>query len=231
MKEQAILVDTTHCTGCNSCSYRCIQEFGDHAEAAKGLFRNIVLIKDQGVVRQQCMNCKDAQCVKASAGALKKSSYGPVLADDSKVKDGKAIVDACPFHAAHYDEASNKLVNCNLCAHRLTAGQKPACVDACPAGALESGDYEEMAARAKQLASARKLKIYGLNENGGTHVIILTKVDPVGLGYLKVKGSLRAELMPDLAAGPLVAGAIYTGLKKFSERKAAVELTESSKND
>jgi len=227
MKEQAILVDTSQCTGCNSCSYRCIQEFSDHEVAARGMFRNIVLIKDQGIVRKQCMNCKDPQCVKVSAGALTKSAYGPVLVDDSKVKNGKAIADACPFHAAHYDETSKKLVNCNLCAHRLAAGQLPACVDACPAGALQSGDYEEMSARAKQLAATKQLRIYGLNENGGTHVIILTKVDPVGLGYPKVKGHLRAELTMELAAGPLVAGTLYAGFKKYDERRKAVELTEN----
>jgi len=227
MKEQAILVDTTHCTGCNSCSYRCIQEFHEHDVAARGVFRNIVLIKDHGVLRQQCMNCKDPQCVKASGGALTKSSYGPVLVDNAKIKNAKAIADACPFHAAHFDETTNKLINCNLCAHRLAAGQKPACVDACPAGALESGDYEEMVARAKQRAAAKKLKIYGLNENGGTHVIILTKADPVSLGYPKVKGNLRAELTGDLTAGPLVAGALYAGLKKLSERRTAVKSAET----
>jgi Fe-S-cluster-containing dehydrogenase component len=229
MKEQAILVDTTHCTGCNSCSYRCIQEFGDHEVAARGMFRNIVLIKDQGIVRQQCMNCRDAQCVKASEGALTKSAYGPVLVDDSKLKNAKAVTEACPFHAAHYDETSKKLVNCNLCAHRLVEGKQPACVDACPAGALQSGDYEQMSALAKQLAASKHLKVYGLNENGGTHVIILTKVDPVGLGYPKVKGSLRAELTTELSAGPLVAGVLYAGFKKYSERRTAVEQTENKK--
>ena len=231
MKEQAILVDTTHCTGCNTCSYRCIQEFGEHDQAARGMFRSVVLIKDHGVVKQQCMNCKDAQCVKASAGALTKSAYGPVLVDASKVKDGKAIADSCPFHAAQYDEVSKKLINCNLCAHRLTAGQKPACVEACPAGALQSGDYEEMSARARQLAAGKHLKIYGLQENGGTHVIILTKTDPVALGYPKVKGRLRADLTTDLAAAPLVAGALYAGFKKYSERRTAVEQTENKKAD
>jgi formate dehydrogenase iron-sulfur subunit len=152
-----------------------------------------------------------------------------VLVDDSKLKNGKAVTDACPFHAAHYDETSKKLANCNLCAHRLAEGKPPACVDACPAGALQSGDYEAMAARAKQLAASKKLKIYGLNENGGTHVIILTKADPVALGYPKVKGRLRAELTTELAAGPLVAGALYAGFKKYSERRTAVEVAENNK--
>jgi len=224
MKEQAILYDTTYCTGCNTCTYKCIQEFGDHELAARGLFRTVVQIKDDGMVRKQCMHCKDPQCVQASAGAFTKSAYGPVLLDVAKLKDGQRVANACPFHAIQFDAKSGKAINCDLCAHRLTAGQKPACVDACITGALQSGNYEEMAAKAKELAASKKLKIYGLKENGGTHVIILTKANPVALGYPSVaRKRLQAELTGDLTALPLLAGAVYAGLKKYSERRAAVE--------
>ena len=222
MKEQAILVDTTYCTGCNTCSYKCIQEFGDHELASRGLFRTVVQIQDDGVLRRQCMNCKDPQCVQASSGAFTKSAYGPVLLDVAKLKDGEKVAKSCPFNALHYDEKSGKIVHCNMCAHRLANGKQPACVEACPAGALQSGDYDEMAAKAKQLATSKKLKIYGLNENGGAHVIILTKADPVALGYPNVgKKRLQAD-MTGITALPLVAGAVYAGLKKYSDRRADV---------
>ncbi len=225
MKEQAILVDTTYCTGCNSCTYRCIQEFGEHDLAARGFFRTFVQITDDGMVKKQCMSCKDPQCVKASMGAFTKSAYGPVLVNVAQVKGAKDAADACPFHALQYDEKTNKVINCNMCAHRLSAGQQPACVEACPSGALQSGDYETMAAKAKQLAADKKLKIYGMNENGGTHLIILTKADPVALGYPKVAKKHLAELTGDLTALPLVAGALYAGFKKYSDRRATVERT------
>jgi len=81
-----------------------------------------------------------------------------------------------------------------------------------------------MAAKAKELAASKKLKIYGLKENGGTHVLILTKADPVVLGYPAVgRKRLQAELTGDLSALPLVAGAVYAGLKKYGDRRAAVE--------
>ncbi len=221
MKEQAILVDTTYCTGCNSCTYKCIQEFREHDLAARGFFRTFVQITDDGMVKKQCMSCKDPQCVKASPGAFTKSAYGPVLVNAAQVKNEKDAVGACPFHALQYDDKTNQVINCNMCAHRLTAGQKPACVEACPSGALQSGDYEAMAAKAKQRAADKKLKIYGLNENGGTHVIILTKADPVALGYPKVATRHLANL--EL---PLAAGALYLGFKTFSDRREAVEKAE-----
>ena len=228
MKDQALLYDSSYCTGCNSCAYKCIQEFSEHALAAKGIFRTIALIKDDGVQKKQCMQCKEPQCVEASQGAFSKTPYGSVVVDGEKLKDGKKVAAACPFHAVQQDETSGKVVNCNLCAHRQVAGQKPACVDACLTGALQAGPYEEMVAKAKELAAKRKLHIYGLRENGGTRVLILTKAIPAALGYPNVaKKGLRAGLTESLSAAPLVAGAVYAGLKKYNDRRTAVAQTDS----
>jgi formate dehydrogenase iron-sulfur subunit len=227
MKEQAILFNSTYCTGCNTCTYKCVQEFGDQSIAAQGLFRTLVLIKDDGILKKQCMQCKDPQCVEASQGAFTKTAYGAVLMEGEKLKDGKTVAGACPFHAIQQDGASGKVIDCNLCAHRLTEGRKPACVEVCLSGALESGDYEVMVAKAKDLASSKKLHIYGLKENGGTRLLILTKADPVSLGYPNVgRKRLRAGLIEDLGATPLLAGAVYVGLKKYSDRRAAVAATQ-----
>ncbi len=230
MKEQAILIDSTHCTGCNSCSYKCIQEFGDHEAAARGVFRSVALIKDEGVFHQQCMHCKDPQCVKTAAGAMTKTGYGAVLIDASKLKNGKEVAEACPFHAAQYDDTAKTLAKCNLCAHRVSEGKPPACVEACPAGALQSGDYDTIVATAKQLAASKKLKIYGLKENGGTHVLILTKVNPAVLGYPQVPArKIQVSMMEDLGALPVVAGAVFAGLKKYDARRSEVQKAEKSK--
>ena len=48
MKEYAILLDSTYCTGCNSCGYRCIQEFQYHDLATRGHFRTFVQVNDEG---------------------------------------------------------------------------------------------------------------------------------------------------------------------------------------
>src|SRR5512142_860239 len=136
MKEHAILLDTTACTGCNSCTYRCIQEFGDHEMAARGVFRSIAEIKDEGVYHQLCMHCKDPQCAKAApAGAFTKTAYGAVLYDPQKTQGDKKGAEACPFHGVQYDEKTHNVAKCTMCAHRVSAGKEPACVDACPASA------------------------------------------------------------------------------------------------
>lgn len=229
MKEYAFLYDSTYCTGCNTCSYRCIQEFRDHDQAARGVFKTFVQIHDHGMYDKRCMHCKDPQCVSAcSSGALTKSTYGPVLFDSAKCTGDKHCVSSCPFHAIQFDEVTKKAVNCNMCAHKVSEGKVPVCVDACPSGALQFGEYSAMVARANELAASGKLRVYGLKENGGTNVIILTKEDPALLGYPAVsKKHVRAQVFPNaFSALPLVAGAVYTGLKKLGERRADVSAVE-----
>jgi formate dehydrogenase iron-sulfur subunit len=233
MKDYAILLDTTYCTGCNTCTYRCIQEFRDHDAAARGVFRNFVQLKDAGLYDQRCMQCKEPQCVKACpSGALTKSGYGPVLYEAAKCTGDKHCVGACPFQGVQFDETKKKIVKCTMCAHRVSEGKLPACVEVCPSGALQFGEYSEMVTLANTLAAKGKLKVYGLQENGGTHVIILTRVDPVALGYPKVgkRQARSAKLATDLAGLPLVAGAVYVGLRKLSDRKTSVELSEGRDN-
>jgi formate dehydrogenase iron-sulfur subunit len=156
-----------------------------------------------------------------------------VLFDAAKCTGNKLCVSSCPFHAIHFDEVTKKAVNCNMCAHKVSEGKAPVCMEACPSGALQFGEYAAMVTRANELAASRKLKVYGLKENGGTNVIVLAKVDPALLGYPSVgKKHLRAQMLPnEFAALPLVAGAVYTGLKKLSERRADVALEDADRKN
>jgi len=233
MKEYAILLDNTFCTGCNSCAYRCIQEFRYHDQASKGLFRTFVTINDGGLYQKRCMHCLDPQCVKnCPVKALTKSDYGPVLYDAKICIGCQTCVRVCPFHIPQFDADSKKIVKCSLCAQRLGVGKQPACVEVCPTGALQFGEYKAMKALALKLAREKKLKLYGSEENGGTHLFVLAKEDPVAAGYPNVakrmlKGG-RASLDGNLGV-PVMAALAVTGLKKFSERRARVEAEENNK--
>jgi Fe-S-cluster-containing dehydrogenase component len=227
MKEYALLLDTTYCTGCNTCAYRCVQEFRYHDQASKGFFRTFVQTNDEGLYQKRCMHCFAPECVKACpANALTKSDYGPVLFDKDKCVGAKACVDACPFNVPQFDPLTQKIIKCSMCAHRVTDNKQPACVEVCPTGALQFGTYQEMRTRARALAKKRKLQIYGLDENGGTHLFVLTKGSAVAMGYPKVaKKPLKANKAS--MEGPLaltgIAALAYAGLKKFDERKSRIE--------
>jgi Fe-S-cluster-containing dehydrogenase component len=162
MKEYAILLDNTFCTGCNTCGYRCIQEFRYHDQAAKGLFRTFVQINDEGLYQKRCMHCLDPQCVKnCPVKALTKSDYGPVLYSAQTCIGCRTCTKVCPFQVPQFDEAAKKIVKCSLCAQRLGDGKQPACVEVCPTGALQFGEYKAMKSQAVKLAKEKKLALYG----------------------------------------------------------------------
>lgn len=235
MKQYAILYDSTYCTGCNTCSYRCVQEFREHDVAARGVFKNFVQILDDGMYTRRCMQCSDPQCVGAcSSGALTKSEYGAVLFDGDKCKGDAKCVSACAFHGIQLDTVTHKAVKCNMCAHRLVEDKPPVCVDACPTKALQFGEMSQMLALAKEVAKRDGLKIYGAKENGGTHFIVLTRQQPTALGYPAVP-TKRAGISTPANVGslPLVAGVALAGLETLRRRREEVsrEQTESKGND
>jgi formate dehydrogenase iron-sulfur subunit len=233
MKEYAILYDSTYCTGCNTCSYRCIQEFREHDTAARGIFRNLIEIKDEGMYDQRCMQCADPQCVHAcAAGALTKSNSGAVLFNTDRCTGDGHCVSACPFHGIKLDTVTRKAVKCNMCAHRLVEGRAPVCIEACPAKALQFGELSQMLVLAQETAKKGNLKLYGAKENGGTHFIILTKEAPASLGYPAVAAthSGKHAIAARLGALPLVAGVALAGLQKLTKRREEVARQESDAN-
>jgi Fe-S-cluster-containing dehydrogenase component len=228
MKAKAVLYDSTICTGCNSCSYRCIQEFRYHEQASRGFFRDLVLIKDDGLFQKRCMHCLEPACVKnCPAEALTKSDYGPVLLDVDKCVGCGTCAGVCPFEVPQIDQVKMKMVKCSLCAHWSGEGRQPACVEVCSTGALQFGDYNDMAAQALKAAPTRKLHLYGLKENGGTSTFILSKAAPTALGYPEVpKGPLKVKKggMESTLAAPALAALAFAGFKKFSERRSRIEV-------
>jgi Fe-S-cluster-containing dehydrogenase component len=225
MKEYAILLDDTYCTGCNTCAYRCVQEFRYHKQAEKGFFRTFVMTNDDGLYHKRCMHCADAECVKnCPVKALTKSGYGPVLYSAETCIGCGTCVSVCPFGIPKLDEATKKIVKCSMCAHKAGKGVKPSCVEVCPTGALRFGEYGEMMKAATDLAKKGKLTVFGRTEAGGTHLLILTKGDPSAKGYPNVakappkgkKSFTEAIEMPSIAAAAMV------GFEKLIERKEKV---------
>lgn len=233
MKQYGILIDTSYCTGCNTCSYRCIQEFRSHTQAADGLFKTFVTINDGGLYHKRCMHCVNPECVKVCpVNALTKSEYGPVLYDREKCIGCQSCVKACPFSIPQYDAKTQKIVKCSLCAHRIAEGKETACAEACPTGAIQFGELKAILAKAKETAKKRKMTIYGLNEAQGTGTFILIAGNPQKAGYIDVKkgpAKIKKSSVDLIGVMPIMAGAIIGGLKKLEERKKKIAEEKENK--
>jgi len=194
----AILIDTKRCTGCERCVRACKLENGLGPDrpwrgqgAVDGLsatrFSTILRLpnaegpKDH-FVRQQCRHCLEPACVSAClVGAMEKTLWGPVIYHPEKCMGCRYCMAACPYGIPRYDwdRAVPEVRKCTLCYPRIIQGKPPACVEACPEGALEYGDRAKLLARAESRLEANPdyvQEVFGKYEVGGTSVLYISDV-------------------------------------------------------
>ena len=128
-------------------------------------------------------------CVSAcTVGALRKTPQGPVVYDAHKCIGCRYCQYACAFGVPAYEwENPLGLIHkCQMCVSRLAEGQKPACVEACPSGALRFGRRDELLAQAHAQIESNPGRyidhIYGEHEVGGTSVLYMSAVPFSELG-------------------------------------------------
>jgi formate dehydrogenase iron-sulfur subunit len=200
-----ILIDLTRCTGCGSCALACKES--NHlpqAEAKPQAFdsntytfvetRSVATTEGEAetrYVKRQCMHCLNAACVAACpAAAMHKSAEGPVIYRPERCLGCRYCQIACPFGVPAF-EWQNGLTpvisKCWLCYSRLQEGQRPACVEACPTGALRFGRRDELLAQAHaQIATAPERyvdHVFGEFEVGGTSMLYLSDIPFEELGF------------------------------------------------
>jgi formate dehydrogenase iron-sulfur subunit len=240
-----VLIDLTRCSGCQSCALACkvSNAMPLPTEAPTGLSSGALSFVDTRpesagsdvYVKRQCMHCLHPACVSAcTVGALRKTALGPVVYDADKCIGCRYCQYACPFGVPTYqwENPLGLIHKCELCFDRVTAGELPACVAACPNGALRFGKRTELLAQAKAQIASRPGRyvdhIFGEHEVGGTSMLYLSDVPFARLGFPALGErtvSGYAETVMQLT--PAVAAAVATlatGLHMiFRRRQQALE--------
>jgi formate dehydrogenase iron-sulfur subunit len=191
-----ILYDLTKCVGCHLCQVAC--------QLNKGLPPDVELIRFRGadpsdpkeawaVRRHQCMHCLDPACASiCPVAAMYKTPEGPVIYRDERCLGCRYCMNACPFGVPTFDWDRGLLDGalirkCNMCYERQQKGERPACIEACPTGAVQFGKRDELLAQAKKLLADHPDKyvnhIYGETEAGGTGFLLISGIpfDHLGL--------------------------------------------------
>jgi anaerobic dimethyl sulfoxide reductase subunit B (iron-sulfur subunit) len=109
-----------------------------------------------------CMHCEEARCIKVCpSGCLRKDQETGMTVYDNSICIGcRSCAQACPFGVPRYND-EGKLQKCDGCNTRLKAGYPPACVRACPHGALSYTSKEAYAQSLTQKNENIMLTLYG----------------------------------------------------------------------
>jgi carbon-monoxide dehydrogenase iron sulfur subunit len=155
---------------CRACEFACALAHADTDDLVKAVFEQgarprIYIESAEGLaVPLNCRHCDDAPCESVCpTGALSRpDKAGPVQVNQEKCIGCEFCVQACPFGVIVLAKCSRPnadgaavVIKCDLCANRLAEGLAPACVSACPVGALLFEEANQGAKRSRALTAAR----------------------------------------------------------------------------
>lgn len=247
---KALLYDATACIGCKQCEAACADKNKlryDDAVAAETQQSDhkytVVLTRNEKYMRRLCMNCQDPACASVCpVGALRKTEAGPVTYEEDRCMGCRYCMIACPFGVPKYEwnKVLPKVQKCTMCPERVLNGKPTACAEACPTGATRFGERDDLIAEAQQRIRDNPgtyvNHIYGLNEVGGTSVLLLSSVPFEEFGY---RSDLSKDGLPILTYRVLsripdfvpLGGILLGGVWWITHRREEVAAAEGKERD
>ena len=150
MAKYSLLVDINLCTGCQACELACKQE---NKVAEDPRWVRVIRVGPVTVggklimsfIPVRCKHCAKPACMDVCpTGAITRRADGIVLIDRDLCTGCKACIEACPFGGPQLNPETDTVEWCTMCVHRIDKGLKPACVLACPTGAIQFGDTNRL---------------------------------------------------------------------------------------
>src|SRR5574340_154192 len=211
--EVAKLIDVSKCIGCKACQVACM-EWNDTRDAIgnnSGIYDNPRALTENSwtvmryteveserglewlIRKDGCMHCSWPGCLKScpAPGAIVQYSNGIVDFHEEYCIGCGYCITGCPFNIPRISKKDGKAYKCTLCSDRVAVGLEPACIKACPTGALVFGSKEDMVRHAEE-------RIVDLNERGFKNAGLY---DPSGVGGTHVMYVLQHADMPEIYHG------------------------------
>jgi formate dehydrogenase iron-sulfur subunit len=246
--EVAKLIDVSKCIGCKACQVACMEwnDLRDEVGTNVGAYQNPHDLSENSwtlmrfaeyenpkgdlewlIRKDGCMHCADPGCLKAcpSPGAIVQYANGIVDFHEENCIGCGYCISGCPFDVPRLSKRDKKAYKCTLCSDRVSVGLEPACVKACPTGAIVFGTKTDMKDHAEERIADLKSRgfeqagLYDPEGVGGTHVMyVLHHADKPEI-YCDLPANPRVSPMVRLwkgAAKPLALGVMaLTALAGF----------------
>jgi formate dehydrogenase iron-sulfur subunit len=237
------LVDTGRCIGCKRCMSACKRWNGlkvDRYELVTD--REIDLSANNWVVVNLRIDAKNRSrktyehwacqhCIRpACAGvcpvkAITKLPRGPVVINENKCIGCRYCFQACPYKVPRFDFEKRVTRKCHMCYNRtpLLNYMKPACVAACPVGALHFDYKHKIIKEAERRVQRRGGSSYimGLTEAGGTDMLTILPTRPQDLGFVVAPNKVVNQDLDKIrisATGIMAASVIAGGMYLYAEK-------------
>lgn len=134
------------CTGCEACRVACGNENAGGADTG---WRQVLTFNPEHHpalptvhLSLACNHCDVPACSNGCPARAyhRDPATGALLIDAEKCIGCRYCSWVCPYDAPQFDERQGVMTKCTFCVHRLETGEAPACVAACPTGALGMTD-------------------------------------------------------------------------------------------
>ncbi len=163
-KRYAMLIDLRKCIGCNTCAVVCKSE----NNVPLGVWRSWVKKIEKGRYPNSkeislpivCNNCANPICVTVCpVGASVKRPDGIVYIDPHRCIGCRYCMASCPYGVRYINPKTKIAEKCYWCHHRVDAGLFPACVEACPTGAILFGDLNDHGSPISKTISTHSVQV------------------------------------------------------------------------
>ncbi|MCK7530945.1 MAG: 4Fe-4S dicluster domain-containing protein [Marinilabiliales bacterium] len=137
---RGFVFDAGLCVSCKACSAACILENGLQPGTREIFTWNDHALPLLGVMSLSlaCNHCEEPSCAEGCpASAYTIDSDGVVIHHPDRCMGCGYCTWRCPYGAPKINEARGYIEKCHLCHERVAEGVEPACVTACPTGALK----------------------------------------------------------------------------------------------
>jgi len=216
---KSVLVDTTLCTACKGCQVACKQWHDLPPEKTRnmGSFQNpqdlsfdtykLVRMEEAVVDGQlkwlffpdQCRHCLEPPCRDAAgdtSAIFSDSITGAVVyTANTKGLPADEIRESCPYNIPR-QATDGTLAKCDMCNDRVQNGLLPACVKACPTGAMSFGDRSNILTLAEERLNIAKKRYpqASLIDPGDVRVIFLVAYDPLLYNENAIAGNVAMPM-------------------------------------